>query len=455
MPLPEDPIDALCKTVAAAARAFEGAEALRGLSTLPGPPAEIVTLALPPKTRLSFFPSPLFPEAPPVTLLEHDGERRFLPLAWPASGVPVERLLSALGAFVASSSAYDLAYGHSPWHPLTRDPTIAARAGWPLLITGAALAPAARDIAAQRVDPDLVAALAGSNVLIVGLGSVGSYIAEQLVRSGVGALGLIDHDTVEDGNLSRTAYTRSHVGMTKAAALSRHLLDIAPDLSLSVLDKTFQSSDRASLRTMFDAATLVIAATDDPTAQAQINSCAQYADRSALHIGLYKGAKGGEIGISVPGLTPCFRCQVGSARIRDDGAQDAHRATDYGTGRLFGEIALGCDIQHVASAALKLAFSLLAALKGLEGPLPAFAMGAIERKLHYLTLGMTPDWWFYPQIFADTPGQYAFQSIWITAEAQAGCPDCDPATEKSDPFDYIASRIDPEALLRRAAASRP
>jgi hypothetical protein len=415
---------------------------------LNGHPADIVGLAFPPDVSIALYPSPLFPAIPPAAVLKINGAERHLPLAWPTDGTPGEKLLAALRAFVASSEAYRIAYGFDPARPLTHNAAVAARAGWPLLLTGAPLAPSSRAMAAQRVDPALVDALASSNVLIVGLGSVGSYMAEQFTRSGVGALGLIDHDIVEDGNLSRTVYDRGDTGLSKAEALSRRLLNIAPDLALETVGTTFQQSDPELLRALFQAADVVIAATDDPTAQAQINSCAQFADKPALHVGLYKGAKGGEIGISVPGLTPCFRCQIGATRVRSHGAEDAHRATDYGTGRLFGEIALGCDIQHVSSAALKLAFSLLAALKGVQGGLAEFTIGAVQRDLHLLTIGMEPEWWFYPEMFRETPGQYAYQSIWLTARKREGCPDCDPGPERADPFAHLSGSIDADALRR-------
>ena len=68
-------------------------------------------------------------------------------------------------------------------------------------------------------------------VLVAGLGSVGSYLAEQLVRSGVGALALLDPERVEAANLSRSARSiasrtpaggrRSSSGSTRARRAAR------------------------------------------------------------------------------------------------------------------------------------------------------------------------------------------------------------------------------------------
>ena len=59
------------------------------------------------------------------------------------------------------------------------------------------------------------------HVAVLGCGSVGSTIADLLVRSGVRALTLVDPDTVSPENLSRSVYATSDVGQPKAKALAR------------------------------------------------------------------------------------------------------------------------------------------------------------------------------------------------------------------------------------------
>jgi molybdopterin/thiamine biosynthesis adenylyltransferase len=62
--------------------------------------------------------------------------------------------------------------------------------------------------------------LAGRHVLILGLGAIGSSVAEQLARAGVGRLTLVDRDIVEPGNLVRHAAELRHVGWMKAKAVA-------------------------------------------------------------------------------------------------------------------------------------------------------------------------------------------------------------------------------------------
>ncbi len=76
-----------------------------------------------------------------------------------------------------------------------------------------------------------LARLAASRVAVFGLGGVGGYVAEALCRSGVGALDLIDGDTVGETNLNRQVIaTRQTIGQYKADAMAERLLSINPEL---------------------------------------------------------------------------------------------------------------------------------------------------------------------------------------------------------------------------------
>lgn len=59
--------------------------------------------------------------------------------------------------------------------------------------------------------------LARRHVVVAGVGSVGSWLVEELVRAGVGRLTLLDDDTVDPANLCRTTFEHAHVGTRKVA----------------------------------------------------------------------------------------------------------------------------------------------------------------------------------------------------------------------------------------------
>ena len=77
--------------------------------------------------------------------------------------------------------------------------------------------------------------LSGSKVAIFGIGGVGGYACEALVRSGVGAFDLIDDDKVCLTNLNRQIIaTRKTVGKYKAEVMKDRILEINPDAHVTI-----------------------------------------------------------------------------------------------------------------------------------------------------------------------------------------------------------------------------
>lgn len=76
--------------------------------------------------------------------------------------------------------------------------------------------------------------LAAARVAVFGIGGVGGHAAEALVRSGIGALDIIDSDDVAVSNINRQIIAlHSTVGMAKVDAAERRFLDINPALKLT------------------------------------------------------------------------------------------------------------------------------------------------------------------------------------------------------------------------------
>lgn len=75
--------------------------------------------------------------------------------------------------------------------------------------------------------------LQNANLLIVGLGGVGSFAAEFLARSGVGKMTIVDGDTVDITNINRQLPAlHSTIGKSKVEVVADRLLDINPNLEL-------------------------------------------------------------------------------------------------------------------------------------------------------------------------------------------------------------------------------
>lgn len=112
------------------------------------------------------------------------------------------------------------------------------------------------------IGEDDVNKLKKANVLIVGLGGVGGYALETLVRSGIYNLTIVDGDIVELSNLNRQIISkRDVIGKPKALVAQARTLEINPDVNLKVINQ-FIREDNFSLLNI-DSFDYVIDACDD------------------------------------------------------------------------------------------------------------------------------------------------------------------------------------------------
>lgn len=112
------------------------------------------------------------------------------------------------------------------------------------------------------IGEDNVNKLKKANVLIVGLGGVGGYALETLVRSGIYNLTIVDGDIVELSNLNRQIISKMDViGRPKALVAQARTLEINPDVNLKVINQ-FIREDNFSLLNI-DSFDYVIDACDD------------------------------------------------------------------------------------------------------------------------------------------------------------------------------------------------
>jgi len=88
------------------------------------------------------------------------------------------------------------------------------------------------------LDEEKLKKLKESNVLVVGLGGVGAYAAEMICRSGVGSMTIVDGDHIHPTNRNRQlAALKSTEGMAKAEVMGHRILDINPDIKLTVIQE--------------------------------------------------------------------------------------------------------------------------------------------------------------------------------------------------------------------------
>ncbi len=116
---------------------------------------------------------------------------------------------------------------------------------------------------------DRMARLRDCRVLVVGIGGVGSWCVEALVRSGIGHITIVDRDSVALSNINRQLpATSSTVGQSKVEVTGRHLLDINPQLDLTCIHD-FYSPDNADSYDL-DSYDYVIDAIDSVACKAEL-----------------------------------------------------------------------------------------------------------------------------------------------------------------------------------------
>lgn len=90
--------------------------------------------------------------------------------------------------------------------------------------------------------------LSNSTVAVFGIGGVGSFTAEVLVRTGLGKIILIDYDIIDITNINRQIHaTRKTVGKFKVDVMKERLLDINPDLDIIVYKEKYNSDTKEML----------------------------------------------------------------------------------------------------------------------------------------------------------------------------------------------------------------
>lgn len=292
-------------------------------------------------------------------------------------------------------------------------------------------------------------------VSIFGCGSGGSYLAEQLVRSGLGKLILCDMERVEAENLCRSGYEIADLGVPKVNALARKLRNVNPSVQLKLYDQNLMSLSHEQLKEIIESSEVVIAGTDMPEAQKRLNEYAYKLGIPAVFPGLYQKASGGEIVMTIPGETPCYQCSLGhrwdliraylsdtevdemkenSARVESD--------VDYSTGALKAEPGLAGDIQHLDSITLKLVLGLL--LQDVPDEQPCETRDFIRRlspqqsensfaTKNFVITCHSPNFWFFPDV-RDNPNQdYAYHTVWAeTSEYRRS--DCSICGDEPEPL---------------------
>ncbi|MCB1792701.1 MAG: HesA/MoeB/ThiF family protein [Gammaproteobacteria bacterium] len=162
----------------------------------------------------------------------------------------------------------------------------------------------ARQIRLDSVGEQGQQRLLDANVLVIGLGGLGSPAAMYLAASGIGRLVISDFDRVESSNLQRQiAHREQDIGEPKAASAKRTLQALNPECAVEAIDWELDDDE---LDARVAAADVVLDCTDNFASRFQINRIAVAHDTALVTAAAIR--REGQILTCLPGGRPCYQC---------------------------------------------------------------------------------------------------------------------------------------------------
>jgi molybdopterin-synthase adenylyltransferase len=163
-----------------------------------------------------------------------------------------------------------------------------------------------RQILFQPIGKEGQAKLLNSRAVIVGMGALGTVIANHLVRSGVGYIRFIDRDFVELSNLQRqTLYSEEDATqqLPKVIAAEKRLKEINSTVQLEPIIADINMNNAEELLKGFD---VIVDGTDNFMTRYLINDVAVKNNIAWVYGGAVSSR--GMYATIIPGKTPCYRC---------------------------------------------------------------------------------------------------------------------------------------------------
>lgn len=165
------------------------------------------------------------------------------------------------------------------------------------------------------------AGVAGKTVALIGLGALGSAIAEMLAKAGVGRFRLCDSDRLATGNVVRHLVGVHEFGAAKVRVVESRLLEINPYLPFAEGDILCGSATQSldALSAFIAPADLIIATTADEGVESLINHLAVLAGKPVLYARALRRGNVGRVFLVRPGRDACKACLASFAEARRGG----------------------------------------------------------------------------------------------------------------------------------------
>ncbi len=146
--------------------------------------------------------------------------------------------------------------------------------------------------------------LKGSSVLIVGAGGLGSPLALYLAAAGVGRIGLVDFDQVDESNLQRQIlHGRSNVGRSKLQSARERLADLNPDIQIDCHEIRLARDNAFEILAPYQ---VVVDGTDNFPTRYLVNDACGLLRKPNVHGSIFRFE--GQVSVFDVTRGPCYRC---------------------------------------------------------------------------------------------------------------------------------------------------
>jgi molybdopterin/thiamine biosynthesis adenylyltransferase/rhodanese-related sulfurtransferase len=147
--------------------------------------------------------------------------------------------------------------------------------------------------------------LLDAKVLLIGAGGLGSPAALYLAAAGVGTLGIVDADVVDETNLQRQIlHDVSRLGTPKVASAADRLRGLNPDVQVRAFEERLTSENID--RVLGEGWDVIVDGADNFPTRYLVNDAAVWHDIPVVHGSIFRFE--GQITVFKPGDGPCYRC---------------------------------------------------------------------------------------------------------------------------------------------------
>jgi molybdopterin/thiamine biosynthesis adenylyltransferase/rhodanese-related sulfurtransferase len=146
--------------------------------------------------------------------------------------------------------------------------------------------------------------LKAASVLLIGTGGLGSPLGMYLAAAGIGKIGLVDYDVVDETNLHRQiVHGTASVGKLKVESAKARLLDINPDIEVVTYNEPFTSENAMEIARPYD---VIVDGTDNFPTRYLTNDVAVLLGKPNVYGSIFRFE--GQASVFYAKEGPCYRC---------------------------------------------------------------------------------------------------------------------------------------------------